>query len=32
MITLRQFEPEEVIIKESDMGETAYIIDRGGLR
>ena len=29
MITLRQFEPEEVIIKESDMGETAYIIDRG---
>jgi len=29
MITLRQFEPGEVIIKESDMGETAYIIDRG---
>ena len=29
MITLSQFEPGEVIIKESDMGETAYIIDRG---
>jgi len=29
MITLRQFEPGEIIIKESDMGETAYIIDRG---
>ena len=29
MITLRQFEPGEVIIKEMDMGETAYIIDRG---
>ena len=29
MITLRQFEPGEVIIKENDMGETAYIIDHG---
>jgi len=29
MITLRQFEPGEVIIKEDDMGETAYIIERG---
>jgi len=29
MITLRQFEPGEVIIQENDMGETAYIIERG---
>jgi hypothetical protein len=29
VITLRQFEPGEVIIKEHDMGETAYIIERG---
>jgi CRP/FNR family transcriptional regulator, cyclic AMP receptor protein len=29
MIILRQFEPGEVIIKENDMGETAYIIERG---
>jgi len=29
MITLRQFESGEVIIIENDMGETAYIIDRG---
>ena len=29
MIKLGQFEPGEVIIRESDMGETAYIIDRG---
>ena len=29
MITLRQFESGEVIIKENDMGETAYVIERG---
>ena len=29
MNTLCQFEPGEVIIKENDMGETAYIIERG---
>ena len=29
MITMRQFGPGEIIIKEHDMGETAYIIDRG---
>lgn len=29
MITLRQFEPGEIIIEENDMGETAYIIERG---
>ena len=29
MITLCQFEPGEVIIKENDKGETAYIIDSG---
>jgi len=29
MITLRQFDTGEIIIKENDMGETAYIIDRG---
>jgi len=29
MITLRQFEPGEVIIEENDMGEPAYIIEHG---
>jgi len=29
MITLRQFEPGEVIIRENDVGETAYVIEQG---
>jgi CRP/FNR family transcriptional regulator, cyclic AMP receptor protein len=29
MITLRQFQPGEVIIAENEMGETAYIIEKG---
>ncbi len=29
MITLRQFAPGEVIIKENDLGETSYVIERG---
>jgi CRP-like cAMP-binding protein len=29
MVTLRQFKPGEVIIKEDDVGETAYIIEQG---
>jgi len=29
MITLRHFEPGEVIIAENDLGETAYIIEQG---
>ena len=29
MITMRQFAPREVIIKENEPGETAYVIERG---
>ena len=29
MITLRQFEPGEVIIEENDVGEAAYVIEQG---
>ena len=29
MVPLRQFKPGEIIIKENDMGETAYIIEKG---
>ena len=29
MITLRRYEPGEVIIRENDFGETAYVIGQG---
>ena len=29
MLTLRRYQPGEVIIEENDIGETAYIIETG---
>ena len=29
MITMRQFSPNEVVIREDEAGETAYVIEKG---